>query len=74
MSIETFAAWCQILGVFGALATLAFVGFEIRDNSRAVRAATAQAVHDNYANWYLVLSGNGAPWRHPLRDWSTCTA
>ena len=58
MSLETLASLSQIVGVVGGLATLMFVGFQIRDNSKAVRAATAQAVHDNYASWYLALSGN----------------
>ena len=58
MSVETLASWSQIIGVVGGLATLIFVGFQIRDNSKAVRAATAQAVHDNYASWYLALSSN----------------
>jgi len=48
VDVETLASWSQILGVVGGPATLIFVGFQIRDNSRAVRAATAQAVHDNY--------------------------
>lgn len=58
MNVEILASWSQIIGVVGGLATLIFVGFQIRDNSKAVRAATAQAVHDNYASWYLALSGN----------------
>ena len=58
MTLETIALLSQIVGVVGGVATLAFVGFQIRDNSAAVRAATAQAVHDNYASWYLALSDN----------------
>ena len=58
MNLDALVSWSQILGVVGGLATLIFVGFQIRDNSKAVRAATAQAVHDNYASWYLALSSN----------------
>ena len=58
VSVETLASWSQIIGVVGGLATLIFVGFQIRDNSKAVRAATAQSVHDNYASWYVALSSN----------------
>lgn len=58
MNLATLVSWSQIIGVVGGLATLTFVGLQIRGNSEAVRAATAQAVHDNYASWYLALSGN----------------
>ena len=58
MDVDTLASWSQIIGVAGGLATLIFVGFQIRENSNAVRAATAQAVHDNYASWYLALASN----------------
>ena len=58
MDLQTLVSWSQIVGVTGGVATLIFVGLQIRGNSEAVRAATAQAVHDNYAGWYLSLSGN----------------
>lgn len=58
MKLETLVDLSQIVGVIGGLATLIFVGFQIRGNSMAVRAATAQAVHDNYASWYLALADN----------------
>lgn len=58
MNLQTLVSWSQIIGVIGGLATMIFVGLQIRGNSEAVRAATAQAVHDNYAGWYLALSGN----------------
>lgn len=58
MTLEDWSALAQIAGAIGVIASLIFVGFQIRDNSRAVRSATAQAVHDNYANWYLKLSGS----------------
>ena len=40
------------------VASLIFVGLQIKDNSDAVRAATAQAVHDNYASWYMALAAD----------------
>lgn len=47
MTFEEISALSQIAGGFAVMASLVFVGLQIRDNSRAVRAATAQAVHDN---------------------------
>ncbi len=38
--------------------SLFYVGFQIKDNTGAVRSATAQAVHDNYADWYMNLMGD----------------
>ncbi|HEY6814564.1 MAG TPA: hypothetical protein VI168_03395 [Croceibacterium sp.] len=55
MDLELWVAWSQILGVLGGLIALVFVGLQIRDNSRAVRAATAQAVHETYSSWYNSL-------------------
>lgn len=55
MTLEDAAALSQIVGAIAVVASLVFVGFQIRGNSRALRAATAQAVHDNYAAWYSAL-------------------
>ena len=43
------------LAGIGVIASLIFVGLEIRHNARAVRSGTAQRVHENYADWYLAL-------------------
>ena len=74
MDVETLLVWSQILGTVGGMGTLIFVGLEIRDNSRAVRAATAQSVHDNYASWYISLADNQsatATCSKGLADYST---
>lgn len=56
--LEQINLYSEIIASLGVFASLVFVGLQIRDNSRAVRAATAQAVHDNYGSWYLALAGN----------------
>jgi hypothetical protein len=58
MTLEAVYYISQIVAVFAVIASLVFVGLQVRDSSRAVRAATAQAVHDNYAGWYTALLGN----------------
>lgn len=60
MTLDQAASLSQIAGAIGVIASLIFVGLQIRDNSSAVRSATAQAVHDNYASWYISLSNNEA--------------
>lgn len=38
--------WVEIIGVFGVVASLVFVGLEVRQNTAAVRGATYQAIAD----------------------------
>ena len=58
MTLSDIALLIQIVGGIGVFASLIFVGVQIRENSQAVRSATAQAVHDNYAGWYMSLAGD----------------
>jgi hypothetical protein len=60
VSLEQIFFLSQIVAAVGIMASLVFVGFEIRNNARAVRSATAQSVHENYAAWYLELADNPA--------------
>ena len=38
--------WIDVLGAIGVIASLIFVGFEVRQNTAAVRGATYQAISD----------------------------
>jgi len=38
--------WVELAGVFGVVASLVFVGLEVRQNTAAVRGATHQAIAD----------------------------
>ncbi len=58
MTLTDLASLTQIVGGIGVFASLIFVGIQIRENSKAVRSATAQAVHDNYAGWYMAVGGD----------------
>jgi hypothetical protein len=58
MTLETVYFISQIAAALCVVGSLIFVGLQIRENSRAVRSATAQAVHDNYGTWYTALAGN----------------
>jgi len=58
MTLEELTVASQIVAALGVIGSLIFVGFQIRDSAKAVRSATAQAVHENYASWYLSLASN----------------
>jgi hypothetical protein len=40
-------SWVELIGVFGVVASLIFVGLEVRQNTAAVRGATYQAIADS---------------------------
>lgn len=48
----------QTVAAIVVVASLLFVGIQVRDGARATRSATSQAVHENYASWYLALADN----------------
>jgi len=58
MTLDQIALASQIVAALGVIGSLIFVGLQVRDSAKAVRSATAQAVHDNYASWYISLAGN----------------
>jgi hypothetical protein len=58
MTLEQISLISQIVGACAVVGSLIFVGLQVMESAKATRSATAQAVHDNYANWYLTLSGN----------------
>ena len=60
MTLEQLFFASQIAAAIGVIASLIFVGIQVRDSAKATRSATAQAVHENYAGWYLDLAGNAS--------------
>ena len=60
MTLQEVASIAEIAGGFAVVISLIYVGLQVRQNTAAVRSATAQAVHDNYAAWYLNLSNDPA--------------
>jgi len=49
----------QILGGVGVIASMIYVGIQIRNNARAVRAATYQQLSVNTVNGWLNLGHDG---------------
>ena len=58
MNLNDLANVGQVIGALAVVISLIYVAFQIRQNTSAVRSATAQAVHDNYADWYMSLMGD----------------
>ena len=58
MTLQDWSDLAQVVGASAVVISLFYVGFQIKRNTSAVRSVTAQAVHDNYADWYMNLMGN----------------
>jgi hypothetical protein len=56
MTLEYIFQISQIAAALGVIASLVFVGFQVRDNAKAVRSAAAQAVQDNYSHFFTTLA------------------
>ena len=52
MSLNDLANIGQVIGAVAVVISLIYVAMQIRQNTAAVRAATAQSVHEHFANWY----------------------
>lgn len=58
MSLNDLANIGQVIGALAVVISLIYVALQIRQNTNAVRAATAQSVHEHYANWYNSFAGD----------------
>jgi hypothetical protein len=58
MNLNDLANLGQIVGAVGVMVTLVYVALQIRQNTNAVRAATAQTVHEHFASWYHLLASD----------------
>jgi hypothetical protein len=58
MTLEQIFQVSQIAAALGVIASLIFVGLQVRDNAKAVRSAAAQAVQDNYSHFFTALASN----------------
>src|SRR4029453_8605102 len=58
MSLQDWSNLAQVIGALAVVISLFYVGFQVKKNTSAVRSATAQAVHNNYADWYMNISND----------------
>ena len=49
----------EVIGAIAVVISLFYVASQIRQNTRAVKSATAQAVHEHFASWYHLLANDG---------------
>ena len=52
MNLNDLANLGQIIGAIAVVISLIYVALSIRQNTNAVRAATAQSLHEHFASWY----------------------
>jgi hypothetical protein len=73
MNLGDLANLGQIIGAIAVVISLFYVAYQIRQNTSAVRSATAQAVHEHFAKWYHLLASDAALSQiatNGLRDYS----
>lgn len=58
MSLNDLANIGQVIGAIAVVISLIYVAMQIRQNTAAVRSATAQAVHEHFAGWYNAFAAD----------------
>ena len=58
MSLNDLANLGQVIGAIAVVVSLIYVALQIRQNTNAVRSATAQTVHEHYAKWYHLVAAD----------------
>jgi hypothetical protein len=76
MNLNDLANLGQIVGALAVVISLFYVAHQIRQNTNAVRSATAQTVHEHFANWYQMVAADpelASITASGLRDYSSLT-
>ena len=60
MTLNDLANIGQVIGAVAVVISLIYVAMQIRQNTNAVRAATAQSVHEHFASWYHLLASDAS--------------
>jgi hypothetical protein len=58
MNLSDLANLGQIIGAVAVVISLFYVASQIRQNTNAVRSATAQTVHEHFAKWYHLVAAD----------------
>jgi hypothetical protein len=58
MSLNDLANLGQVIGAVAVVISLFYVASQIRQNTNAVRSATAQTVHEHFAKWYHLVAAD----------------
>src|SRR5437899_11243050 len=74
MNLNDLANIGQVIGALAVVISLIYVALQIRQNTNAVRSATAQSVHEHFANWYHLIAADAELARiaaNGLRDYAS---
>src|SRR6266540_6618539 len=74
MNLGDLANVGQVIGAIAVVVSLFYVANQIRQNTNAVRSATAQTVHEHFANWYHLIAADAELARiaaNGLRDYAS---
>jgi hypothetical protein len=58
MTLNDLANIGQVIGAIAVVISLIYVALQIRQNTNAVRSATAQTVHEHFAKWYHLVAAD----------------
>jgi hypothetical protein len=58
MTLNDLANLGQVIGAIAVVISLIYVALSIRQNTKAIRAATAQSVHEHFSNWYHLIAAD----------------
>jgi len=58
MTLNDLANLGQIIGAIAVVISLIYVALSIRQNTKAIRAVTAQSVHEHFSNWYHLVAAD----------------
>lgn len=75
--LKTLTGLAEIISAIAIVVSLFYVSGQINQNTEAIKSATTQSVHENFASWYDSVQGNpnllGISIRG-MRDYSSLTA
>jgi hypothetical protein len=57
-TLEKFQKLSELVAALAVVGSLAIVAYEVRQNTTAIQSAAAQAVNENFANWYTAVQGD----------------
>ena len=58
LTLSDFALIAEIISAFAIVVSLVFVGFQLKDNAKATRSATANATISTICAWYSTMGQN----------------
>jgi len=56
--LNTLANLAEIISTIAVVISLIYVSHQINQNTTAIKSATTQSVHDNFASWYSSVQGD----------------